>query len=63
MTASWKQKGDSAATAALFVTILLVSIALALWTDWHIVVRGLVAVVVGVIAAVVTFITRSRTRS
>jgi len=63
MTAARKQKGDSAATAALFVTILLVSIALALWTDWHIVVRGLAAVVVGVIAAVVTFIARSRKRS
>ncbi|KJQ52454.1 hypothetical protein [Microbacterium sp. SA39] len=56
MTARSNRKGGGAATAALFVTILLVSIGLALWTDWHIVLRGLAALGAGLVAAVVTSI-------
>lgn len=63
MTASSRRKGGAVETAALFVTILLVSIALALWTDWHIVVRGLVAFGAGLVVTFVTSVIYRRDES
>lgn len=60
MNAPSKRDRDPASTVALFVAILVVSIALALWTDWHIVVRGLVALGAGIVAATLTSVIRSR---
>lgn len=49
-----KKAVDTAAMIALFATILVVSIALALATDLHIILRAVLSIVVGVIAAAVT---------
>lgn len=57
-----KGPADAASMAALFVIILAVSIALALWTDLNIVVRGGIAIGSGLIAALVTFLLVSRLR-
>lgn len=55
-----RKTADTAAMVALIVVILIASIAFAQLTDWHIVVRGLVALVLGLIAAVTTFIVVGR---
>ncbi|MFJ5697208.1 hypothetical protein [Arthrobacter sp. NPDC093139] len=39
---------------ALFATILIVSIGLALWTDMNIGLRGIIAIVAGIAVAAVT---------
>ncbi len=49
------RRADAAASIALFGVILILSIALAVWTDLHIVVRGAIAIVSGIIAAAVTY--------
>ncbi|MFJ4029711.1 hypothetical protein ACIPWF_20255 [Paenarthrobacter sp. NPDC089989] len=46
-----KPTGETASTIALFVTILVVSVGLALWADLNIVIRGLIAIVAGIVAA------------
>lgn len=51
---------DGAASTVLFVVILLVSVGLAMGTDLNIVVRGGIAVVAGIIAAVLTYVLVSR---
>lgn len=51
---------NAAATAVLFIVILLVSIALALWTDIPVVARGAIAVGVGILGALVTFLAVNR---
>lgn len=57
---STQEQKEGPSMLVLFVWILLVSIGLALWTDWHIVVRGLVAVVTGIAAAAVTYVISNR---
>lgn len=54
MTKTEKKTADTAAMIALFGTILVVSIALALATDLHIILRAVLSIVVGVIAAALT---------
>lgn len=54
VTKTEKKAADTAAMIALFGTILVVSIALALATDLHIILRAVLSIVVGVIAAAVT---------
>ncbi|MDX2024810.1 hypothetical protein [Microcella sp.] len=54
---------NGAATAVLFLVILLVSIALALWTDIPVVARAAIAIVSGIAGAAITFISLSRGRS
>jgi hypothetical protein len=49
-----KPPGEAASMLALFVTILVVSIGLALWADMNIVLRGLIAIVAGIAAAAIT---------
>ena len=46
--------GEPASMVALFATILVVSIGLALWTDMNIGLRGLIAIVAGIAAAAIT---------
>ncbi|MFE4194716.1 hypothetical protein ACFRJ9_02530 [Paenarthrobacter sp. NPDC056912] len=46
--------GEPASMVALFVTILVVSIGLALWADMNIALRGGIAIVAGISAAGVT---------
>ncbi|MFW0772913.1 hypothetical protein ACLRGI_07060 [Paenarthrobacter nitroguajacolicus] len=53
-TSRRKPPGELASTAALLITILVISVGLAVGTDVNIVVRGLVAVVVGLGAAGIT---------
>jgi hypothetical protein len=55
-----KPPGESASMLALFGTILLVSIGLALWTDMNIGLRGLIAIVCGIAAAATTMIVVNR---
>lgn len=52
--------GEPASMAALFVTILVVSIGLALWTDMSIGLRWLITIVAGIAAAAVTMIVVNR---
>ena len=49
-----KPPGESASMLALFATILIVSIGLALWTDMNIGLRGLVAILSGIAVAAIT---------
>lgn len=56
-------RADGAAFVALAAVILVMSIGLALWTDIHVVARGAIAVISGIVAAAVTFITVSRRES
>lgn len=63
MTKQKNKRAEMAASVALFVTILIVSIALALWTDMHIVARGALAIGVGIAAAAATFILVGRKRT
>jgi len=63
MTSQHSRAADAAATAALFVVILGVSIVLALTTDLPFVARGAIAVVVGVVCAALTFIAVKRRTS
>ncbi|MEV5052894.1 hypothetical protein [Arthrobacter sp. LAR12-1-1.1] len=49
-----KPPGEPASMVALFVTILVVSIGLALWADMNIGLRGLIAIVAGIAAAAIT---------
>lgn len=51
-----KPPGESASMVALFITILLLSVGLALWTDLHIILRGVITILCGIAAAAVTFI-------
>ncbi|MEC5180505.1 hypothetical protein [Arthrobacter sp. CG_A4] len=55
-----KPPGEPASMVALLVTILAVSIGLALWTDMNIGLRGLIAVVTGIVAAAITLIVVNR---
>lgn len=57
------KRAEMAASVALFVTILIVSIALALWTDMHIVARGGIAIGSGIAAAAATFVLVGRKRT
>jgi hypothetical protein len=49
------RRADAAASVALFGVILALSIILAVTTDMHVVLRGAIAIVAGVVAAAVTF--------
>lgn len=60
MTEPKKRSADAAATAALFAVILILSIVLAALTDLPVVARGAIAVVSGIVAAVVVFSLVSR---
>ncbi|GAA2907763.1 hypothetical protein JOD62_001268 [Microbacterium keratanolyticum] len=57
-----KKAADTAAMIALFGTILVVSIALALATDLHIILRAVLSIIAGVIAAAVTHVVVSNRR-
>ena len=54
------KSADTAASVALFGVILVLSLALALWTDLHVVARGAIAIVSGVVAAAVTYVLVNR---
>lgn len=63
MTEKKNKQAETAATVALFATILIVSIALALLTDMHIVARGAIAIGGGIAMAATTFVLVGRRRS
>ncbi len=54
------RRADAAASVALFGVILVLSLALAAWTDLHVVARGAIAIVSGVVAAAVTYVLVNR---
>ncbi len=49
------RKADAAASVALFGVILALSLILAATTDMHVVLRGAIAIVSGIVAAAITF--------
>lgn len=51
---------ETAASVALFLTILVVSVALALLTELHVAARWAIAIGTGMVAAAVTYITLKR---
>lgn len=54
------RRADAAASVALFGVILVLSIALAAWTDLHVVARGAIAIGGGIAAAGLTYALVSR---
>lgn len=50
-----RRRAERSSTAALFLTVLLVGIAVALWTDLSFVARVAIAGGAGIIAAAVTY--------
>ncbi|GAB2848811.1 hypothetical protein ACFQ0P_06285 [Microbacterium insulae] len=60
MTPNRTRRADAAASVALFGVILALSLALAVWTDLHVVARGAIAIVSGIVAAAVTYAIVSR---
>ncbi|NQD89255.1 hypothetical protein HP499_15825 [Paenarthrobacter sp. CM16] len=62
-TSRGRPPGERASMAALFVTILAVSVGLALWADIHIVLRWLIAIVTGITTAGITLAVIKRRES
>lgn len=60
MTPNRTRRADAAASVALFGVILALSLALAVWTDLHVVARGAIAIMSGIVAAAVTYAIVSR---
>lgn len=64
MSDSTSKRADAAASVALFGVILVLSLVLAVWTDLHVVARGAIAIVCGIVAAAVTYaMVKRRSRS
>lgn len=63
MTDKKNKQAETAASVALFAIILIVSIALALLTDMHVVARAAIAIGSGIVAAAITFVLVRRRRS
>jgi hypothetical protein len=60
MAPNRNRRADAAASVALFGVILALSLALAVWADLHVVARGAIAIVSGIVAAAVTYAIVSR---